>query len=73
MVLRLKLVLTEAAHVKPSPYDPLRSPLQFETGHKDLPPTYFVVAGRDPWRDVGLIYEGILREGGVKTKVDIYP
>ncbi|KAE9362699.1 alpha/beta-hydrolase [Stipitochalara longipes BDJ] len=53
--------------------DPLRSPLLFPTGHKDLPPTYFAVAGADPWRDAGLIYEEILREEcGVKTKADIY-
>jgi acetyl esterase/lipase len=65
---------TLAEYVKPDPYDPLRSPLLFSTGHKNLPPTYFVIAGADPWRDVGLIYEEILREEcGVKTKVDIFP
>lgn len=60
--------------MKPDPFDPLRSALLFPTGHKDLPPTYFVIAGADPWRDCGLIYEEILREEcGVKTKVDIFP
>jgi acetyl esterase/lipase len=44
------------------------------TGHKNLPPTYFVIAGADPWRDCGLIYEEILRvENGIKTKLDIFP
>lgn len=53
--------------------DPLRSPLLFPTGHKNLPPTYFVVGGADPWRDSGLLYEEILREEwGIKTKIDIF-
>ncbi|KUJ10556.1 alpha/beta-hydrolase [Mollisia scopiformis] len=61
-------------HVDYKPFDPLRSPLLFPTGHKDLPPTYFIIAGADPWRDSGLIYEQVLREEcGVKTKVDVYP
>lgn len=59
--------------VDADPFDPLRSPLIFPTGHKSLPPTYFVIAGADPWRDVGLLYEQILREeNGVKTKVDVF-
>jgi acetyl esterase/lipase len=52
----------------------LRSPLIWPTGHKNLPPTYFLVAGADIWRDVGLIYEEILREeNGIATKVDVFP
>ena len=59
---------------KPDAFSPLRSPLLFPTGHENLPPTYFAVAGADPWRDVGLLYEEILREDcGVKTKVDVFP
>jgi acetyl esterase/lipase len=27
----------------------------------------------DPLRDEGLIYEEVLRESGVKSKVDLYP
>lgn len=53
--------------------DMLRSPLLFPTGHKVLPPAYFAVAGADPWRDMNLIYEEILREEcAVRTKVDIF-
>ena len=60
--------------MNPDPSDPIRSPLLFPTGHKDLPPTYFLIGGADPWRDVGLLYEQILRdENGVKTKVDVFP
>jgi acetyl esterase/lipase len=59
--------------VKPDPPSPLRSPLLFPTGHKDLPPTYLAIAGADRWRDSGLIYEEVLREEyGVKTKLDIF-
>jgi len=51
----------------------LRSPSLFPTGHKDLPPAYFAIAGADPWRDIYLIYEEILREEcAVTTKVDIF-
>lgn len=61
-------------HFNPDPFSPIRSPLLFPTGHKDLPPTYFSIAGADPWRDIGLLYEEILREEcGIKTKVDVHP
>ena len=59
---------------KVDPLSPLRSPLLFPTGHYNLPPAYFIIAGMDPWRDVGLIYEEVLREEcGIKTKVDVFP
>lgn len=37
------------------------------------PSTYIQVCGMDPMRDDGLIYESLLSERGVKTKVDVYP
>jgi len=51
---------------------PLAMPGCFEA-HKGLPPSYFQICGMDPLRDDALIYEQILREEGVKTKVDMYP
>ena len=52
---------------------PYRSPLLWPTGHAGLPPTYFQIAGLDMSRDYALLYDEILREQGVKTKVDIFP
>ena len=36
------------------------------------PKTYFQVAGQDPLRDDGLIYERILRAQGTPTRLDVY-
>nr|DAB41486.1 TPA_exp: non-cytosolic lipase-like A protein [Aspergillus westerdijkiae] len=37
-----------------------------------LPPLYAQVAGMDPLRDDGLVYEAVAREMGVQTRVDVY-
>ncbi|KAH8435173.1 alpha/beta hydrolase [Aspergillus melleus] len=37
-----------------------------------LPPLYVQVAGMDPLRDDGLVYEAVAREMGVQTRVDVY-
>ncbi|KAF1348956.1 Alpha/Beta hydrolase protein [Delphinella strobiligena] len=48
------------------------SPYNAKNPHKGLPPTYIQVDGLDPLRDDGLIHEQVLREHGVKTKLDLW-
>ncbi|OCH90751.1 hypothetical protein OBBRIDRAFT_792947 [Obba rivulosa] len=54
------------------PKDPRCSPLLYPS-HANLPPAYLQVCGMDPLRDEGLLYEKVLREAGVKTRIDVYP
>lgn len=49
------------------------SPFNVSGAHTGMPPTYFQVAGADPLRDDGLIYERVLREHGVPTRLSVYP
>ncbi|KAF7341791.1 Abhydrolase-3 domain-containing protein [Mycena sanguinolenta] len=51
--------------------DPDVSPLLAD--HAGLPPAYIQVCGLDPLRDEGLLYDRLLREQGVSTRLDIYP
>ena len=54
---------------------PGRYPILFQdkVPFSKLPPTLFTVDGMDPLRDDSLIYEELLKEAGVKTKLDLYP
>ncbi|KAJ7892203.1 Alpha/Beta hydrolase protein [Mycena leptocephala] len=51
--------------------DPDVSPLLAD--HTGLPSAYLQICGLDPLRDEGLLYERLLREKGIPTKLDIYP
>ncbi|KAL0577969.1 hypothetical protein V5O48_004005 [Marasmius crinis-equi] len=54
----------------PDPTDTRFSPLLLDS-HNGLPPAYLQVCGLDPLRDEGLLYEQVLREAGVPTKLDM--
>lgn len=38
-----------------------------------MPPYYLQVCGMDPVRDDGLVFEKMLREAGVRTRIDVIP
>lgn len=52
--------------------DPLWNATEAVGGHEGLPRAYLQVAGMDPLRDEGLLYERLLRESGVETRLDLY-
>ncbi|KAH8100058.1 Alpha/Beta hydrolase protein [Cristinia sonorae] len=58
-------------HLKNPPEDPTASPLLF-LSHANLPPAFIQISGLDLLRDEGLLYEKVLREAGVKTKLHVY-
>ncbi|KAH9855361.1 Alpha/Beta hydrolase protein [Lenzites betulinus] len=60
------------AMLNASPTDPRCSPLLYAS-HAELPPAYIQAMGIDPLRDDAYVYEKVLREAGVKTKLDLYP
>lgn len=49
------------------------SPFNAAEPHKGQPPVYLQVCGQDPVRDDGLVYERVLRDNGVETRLDVYP
>ncbi|KAI0073609.1 hypothetical protein K474DRAFT_1666391 [Panus rudis PR-1116 ss-1] len=65
--------VTSLARVYGAPPDHPEFSVVLAPSHKDLPPMYIQVNGADPLRDEGLLYDKILRENGVKTKLDVYP
>lgn len=61
-------------HIEWDKKSPLRYPiLNKEVSLADLPPAYLQSCGMDPLRDDALIYEEMLKDAGVKTKIDFYP
>ncbi|KAF9254822.1 hypothetical protein L218DRAFT_409947 [Marasmius fiardii PR-910] len=57
---------------KAPPTDPRVSPLLLPS-HEGLPPAFIQICGLDPLRDEGLLYEKVLKEAGVPTKLVVYP
>ncbi|KAG7090662.1 hypothetical protein E1B28_009761 [Marasmius oreades] len=54
------------------PADPRVSPLLLSS-HRDLPPAFLQVCGLDPLRDEAFLYEKVLKEAGVPTRLVVYP
>lgn len=58
---------------RPDTKSPDFSPFNDPASFAKSPPAYIQVAGLDPLRDDGLIYERTLRANGIRTKLDVYP
>lgn len=58
--------------LRPDPLSPVFTPFADLCAFSALPPIYVQVAGMDPLRDDGLIYEAVAREKGVVTRMDVY-
>ncbi|KAL7955243.1 alpha/beta hydrolase fold-3 domain-containing protein [Trichoderma compactum] len=64
---------TQLSAYEPDFNSPEYSPFNAESPHQGLPPIYLQVNGNDPARDDGLVYEKVLRDHGVQTRLDVYP
>ena len=60
-------------YLSPDASSPLHSPFNSMTPHRDMPPTCIQVCGLDPLRDDGLVYERVLRDNNVRTRLDVWP
>ncbi|KAG7090661.1 hypothetical protein E1B28_009760 [Marasmius oreades] len=71
-MLNRDLLLKFREYYNAPPSDPRSSPLLLSS-HKGLPPVFLQVCGLDPLRDEGFLYEKVLKEAGVPTKLEVYP
>ncbi|KAF9269057.1 hypothetical protein L218DRAFT_969681 [Marasmius fiardii PR-910] len=70
-IVKLLLILISSTELyKAPPADPRVSPLLLSS-HKDLPPAFIQVYGSDPLRDEGLLYDKLLKEAGVPTRLKV--
>ena len=71
-VLNQDAIAAVGKHLEPDATSEWYSPYNVKNPHKGLPPAYIQVNGLDPLRDDGLIHEKVLREHGVKTRLDVW-
>lgn len=57
---------------KPIELNDIRASPLLAPEHTNLPPALVQVCGMDPLRDEGILYEKLLRESGVQTKLHTY-
>lgn len=65
------MYILEAYHTEDEAANPEVSPALAES-FEGLPPAYIQICGLDPLRDEGFLYERLLKEAGVSTRVDVY-
>ncbi|KAI0655957.1 Alpha/Beta hydrolase protein [Cubamyces menziesii] len=71
-ILSREQMLNSYRILKADPSNPEISPLLYQS-LANLAPAYIQVCGLDPCRDEALVYEELLRENGVLTRLDRYP
>ena len=72
-VLPLQALVDISKHVEWDDDSPLRWPVLSDAPLSSLPPTFLQSDGLDPLRDDALIYEEMLKEAGVPTRINFYP
>jgi acetyl esterase/lipase len=66
------LVRSLQPNVKSPWFSPINALSTAESSAKQHPPVYIQVGKKDPLRDDGVIFEKVLRDHGVKTKMDLF-